>query len=70
MTEAFNQAISGKLASRKMDISTKKQEKPVDPGELVQQANAALEALQAAVAELAELAAEPHEDGPGEDEGA
>ena len=61
MTEAFNQAVRGKLAARKTDISTKKQEEPADPGELAQQANAALEALQAAVAGLAELAAD--EDG-------
>ena len=67
MTEAFNQAIRGKLASRKTGIPTKKREKTADPGELVQQANDGLEALQAAVAGLAELAAEPHEDGPDED---
>ncbi len=67
MTEAFNQAIRGQLASRKMEIPTKKQEKPADPGELVQQANDGLEALQAAVAGLADLAAEPVEDGPGEE---
>ena len=66
MTEAFNQAIRGKLASRKMDISTKKQEKTADPGELVQQAGVALEALQVAVAGLAELV-ESHEVVPGED---
>ena len=51
-----------------MEIPTKKREKTADPDALVQQANDGLEALQAAVAGLAELAAEPHEDGPDEDE--
>ena len=67
MSEAFNAAVRGKLAARKMGIA-KKQEKTADPDALVQQASSALEALQEAVAGLAELAAEPVEDGPAEDE--
>ena len=62
MTEAFNDAIRGKLAGRKTGISKKK--KP-DPEELLGRAEAAIEELQAVLAELA--AAEPHEDGPDED---
>ena len=60
MTEAFNDAIRGTLASRKTGISKKK---PADPDALAQQASDALEALQAAVAGLAELAAESREEG-------
>ncbi len=67
MTGSFNAAVRAGFASRKTAIPTKKQEKTADPDALVQQAGDALEALQAAVAGLAELAAEPHEDGPGED---
>ena len=61
MTEAFNQAIRGKLASRKTGTPTKKQEETADADTLARQAGDALEALQAAVAGLAELSAEPHE---------
>ncbi len=62
MTEAFNQAIRGKLAGRKTGIPKKK---PADPGELLARAEAAIGELQSVLAELA--AAEPHEDGPDED---
>ena len=61
MTEAFNQAIRGKLAGRKTGISKKKES--ADPAELLGRAEAAIEELQAVLAELA--AAEPHEDGEG-----
>ena len=65
MTEAFNQAIRGRLTARKVGLPTKK--KPAaDPGELLARAQAALEELQAVLGELA--AAEPVEDGPDEDE--
>ena len=63
MTEAFNEAIRGKLAGRKTVVSKKKS---ADPAELLGRAEAAIEELQAVLAELA--AAEPHEDGPAEDE--
>ena len=62
MTEAFNQAIRGRLADRKTGIP-KKKKKPADPGELLARAQSALEELQAVLAELA--AAEPVEDEEG-----